>query len=378
MVLTGGYRTPTGRLMGALSDRPAVELGAYCLEALEEFVDPRRVDELILGSVLQAGQGQAPARQVLLKAGWSPRIPAVTINKVCGSGIKAILQASEAIRGGPAERVVAAGAESMSRAPHLAMGVRAGRSLGNLTLRDAAVHDGLWCSVGDEHMGRAAERIARRYDLGREELDRFALGSHRRARRAQREGYFDRERLPLEGLERDEPVREDTSMQALGELEPAFEEGGVVTAGNAPGLNDGAAAVVVARESALDAPSARFRLEQYAVVGDEPGNLFETPAGAIELLLEETSASLGDFDRIEINEAFASQVLANCHRLELDPERINRWGGAIALGHPIGMSGTRIVLTLMNQLATFEEERGLAAICMGGGNGIALSLRRVE
>lgn len=266
----------------------------------------------------------------------------------------------------------------MSRAPHLAAGLRSGRTLGDLELTDAAVHDGLWCSVENEHMGNAAERIARRYDLSREALDRFALRSHRRAARAEEEGHFERERIPVDGVSRDEPVRPDTSLKALGELGPAFEEDGVVTAGNAPGLNDGAAALVVAREGGLsEAPSPRFRLTGYAVVGDEPGNLFETPAAAIELLLEGDGRSLDDFDRIEINEAFASQVLANCHRLELDPERVNRWGGAIALGHPIGMSGTRIVLTLMNQLETSDGERGLAAICMGGGNGIALSLRRV-
>ncbi len=377
VVLTGGRRTPTGRLTGSLSEHTAVQLGARCLEALEAIVDPRSVDELILGSVLQAGQGQAPARQVLIGAGWSPSIPAVTINKVCGSGLKAILQATEAIRGGPADRIVAGGTESMSRAPHIARGLREGRTLGDIELTDAAVHDGLWCAVEDEHMGHAAERIARRYDLSREALDRFALRSHRRAARAEEEGYFDRERVPVDGVSRDEPVRSETSMEALGELRPAFEGDGVVTAGNAPGLNDGASAVVVARESALsDPPTPRFRLTGYAVVGDEPGNLFETPAGAIELLLEQTGGSLEDFDRIEINEAFSSQVLANCHRLELDPERVNHWGGAVALGHPIGMSGNRIVLTLMNQLAAMDERRGLAAICMGGGNGIALSLRR--
>lgn len=377
--LIDGVRTPTGQLTGVLSDYEATQLGALCLEGMEQFTDPRSVDEVILGSVIQAGQGQAPARQALIGANWSPKIPAVTVNKVCGSGIKAILQASESILGGPNRQVIAGGMESMTNAPQLLSGFREGQKMGDSTLKDAAVHDGLWCSIESEHMGSAAERIAERYDLTRQELDQFALRSHERAQKAETNAWFDEERLEMDAIDRDEPVRPDTSLERLGQLPTAFAKEGVVTPGNAPGLNDGAATILTADPRAYDTDDdleSVFELKGYAVVGDEPGNLFETPAAAVELLLEGRKWTLDDFDRIEINEAFASQVLANCHRLALDPERINKWGGAIALGHPIGMSGTRIVLTLMQQLRQFDGELGLASICMGGGNGIALAVER--
>ncbi|MFB6357215.1 MAG: acetyl-CoA C-acyltransferase [bacterium] len=383
-VLIDGVRTPTGSLTGQLSDYSAVELATTCLKVMGEKIDPREVDEVILGSVIQAGQGQAPARQVLLGADWSPKIPAVTINKVCGSGIKSILQAVEAIRGGAPDNVIAGGVESMSNAPHLLTDYRNGKKLGDGELVDSAVHDGLWCSIGEEHMGAAAERIADRYGLSRDQLDEYALNSHQRATQAEDRDCFQSERIDYPEIDRDEPVREDTSLEQLGELKPAFDEDGVVTAGNAPGLNDGASVVAVTHERRIESFIREdfrwedaFEIEGYAVVGEDPGNLFETPAGAIEMLLEVSDWSLDDFDRIEINEAFASQVLANCHRLELNPERINQWGGAIALGHPIGMSGNRIVLTLMNQLRQTDGELGLASICMGGGNGIAMVIKRV-
>lgn len=379
--LVDGRRTPTGRLAGALNDYSATELGARTLEELEDFLNPRNQDEVILGSVIQAGQGQAPARQALIGGGWSPKIPAVTINKVCGSGMKAILQASESILGGPNTSVVAGGMESMSRAPQLLKGFRTGQKMGDSTLKDAAVHDGLWCSVESEHMGQPAERIAERYDLSRQELDEFALRSHQNAHEAEEEGKFDGERFSLGDLNRDEPVRTDTSLERLGQLPPAFREDGIVTAGNAPGLNDGAAALQVVDSDRVEIPEsvgASFKLLGYSVVGEEPGNLFETPAAAIETLLEGRKWTLDDFDRIEINEAFASQVLGNCHRLELNPDRVNQWGGSIAQGHPIGMSGARIVLTLLHQLRDSGGELGLAAICMGGGNGIALAVEKVR
>lgn len=379
IVLLDGVRTPTGRLTGVLSDYEATELGALCLEGLEDTVDPRQVDEVLLGSVIQAGQGQAPARQALLGADWSPKIPAVTINKVCGSGIKTILQGIESLVAGPNQQVVAGGMESMTNAPHLVSDLREGKTMGDSEMVDAAVHDGLWCSIESEHMGIAAERIADRYDLSREELDEFALSSHHRAAEAEEHGYFDRECLDLPEVDRDEPVRPDTSLEKLSQLRPAFKEDGVVTAGNAPGLNDGAAAVGLAKRAFAESetqPESVFSVKGYAVVGTEPGNLFETPAAAIEMLLEGRSWTLDDFDRIEINEAFAAQVLGNCHRLELNPDRINGWGGAIALGHPIGMSGARIVLTLMQQMRHHEDELGVASICMGGGNGIALALEQ--
>ncbi|MFB6226712.1 MAG: acetyl-CoA C-acyltransferase [bacterium] len=379
IVLLDGVRTPTGRLTGGLSDYEAVDLGALCLKELEGIVDPRQVDEVLLGSVIQAGQGQAPARQVLLGADWSPKIPAVTVNKVCGSGIKTILQGIEGLAAGPQQQVVAGGMESMTNAPHLLQNFREGQTMGDGELIDSAVHDGLWCSIESEHMGSAAERIADRYDLSRDELDEFALRSHQRADRAEEKGFFDSERMDLPELDRDEPVRPDTTLEKLSELRPAFASDGVVTAGNAPGLNDGAAAVGLAKRSLAEndsSPESVFAVKGYSVVGTEPGNLFETPAAAIEMLLEGRSWTLEDFDRVEINEAFASQVLANCHRLELSPDRINGWGGAIALGHPIGMSGTRIVLTLMEQMRHHQDELGVASICMGGGNGIALALEQ--
>lgn len=379
IVLLDGVRTPTGRLTGALSGYEATELGSLCLEGLEETLDPRQVDEVLIGSVIQAGQGQAPARQVLLGADWSPKIPAVTVNKVCGSGIKTILQGIEGLLAGPHRQVVAGGMESMTNAPHLLPELREGKTMGDAEIIDSAVHDGLWCSIESEHMGIAAERIAERYDLSRDELDEFALASHHRAAEAEEHGYFDRERVDLPELDRDEPVRPDTSQEKLSRLRPAFREDGVVTAGNAPGLNDGAAALGLAKRSFAEneaAVDSVFSVKGYSVVGTEPGNLFETPAAAIEMLLEGRSWTLDDFDRIEINEAFASQVLGNCHRLELNPDRINGWGGAIALGHPIGMSGTRIVLTLMEQMRHHGDELGVASICMGGGNGIALVLEQ--
>jgi acetyl-CoA C-acetyltransferase len=382
VAIVDGVRTPTGRLLGQLSEFEATELGSLCLGNLGQRLDSQKVDEAVLGTVIQAGQGQAPARQATLGADWSPKIPAVTINKVCGSGIKAILQAREAIEGGPANRIVAGGMESMSNAPHFVSDYRDGRTLGDGSLQDAAVHDGLWCSLENEHMGQPAERIAERYGLGREVLDEYALRSHRRAAEAEENGDFQWERMDVNGQNTDEPVRPDTSLDQLGNLEPAFREDGVVTAGNAPGLNDGACVLSVASLASARSMveslnrDTVFTIEGYTIVGEDPGNLFETPAGAIELLLEGDRWTLNDFDRIEINEAFASQILGNCHRLELDPKRINQWGGAIALGHPIGMSGARIVLTLMAQLESADEQLGLASICMGGGNGIALVIRR--
>lgn len=383
IVLVDGRRTPFGSLLGALSDYEAPDLASICLQALEdeEVVDPQRVDEVIIGSVLQGGQGQAPARQASIGAGWSPGIPAVTINKVCGSSIKSILQASQGLLGGPLEVAVVGGMESMTNAPHFLPDLRKGKKLGPSEAKDMAVYDGLWCSMEEEHMGAAGERIAERYGLTREELDEFSLMSHRRADRAWQEGKLEPEVVSLPELERDESVRPDTSLEQLEKLPPAFRKDGKITAGNAPGLNDGAVAIAMGRRGAFTVPADRdtvFRLEGYAVVGDDPGNFVETPAAAIEVLLEDMKWSLDDVDRIEINEAFSSQVLGNCHRLEIDPERINRWGGAISIGHPIGSSGSRIVLALMNQLRQSGEEKGIASICMGGGNGIALAIRQIE
>ncbi len=382
ILLVDGRRTPTGTLSGALSDYEATELASACLKGLEQFVDPEDVQELILGSVLQGGQGQAPARQALLGAGWPDTIPAVAVNKVCGSGIKSVLLAVQGILSGALTLAVAGGAESMSNAPHMLPDMRTGVKMGDASCQDSAVHDGLWCSIEHEHMGFPAERIAESYNLTREEVDAFALSSQQRAVRATDEGWFDEYRVDLDGveLEYDEPVRPETTLDQLGKLSPAFSEDGIVTAGNAPGLNDGASAVIVGDRESLrlrEAPETVFRIEGYSVVGGPPGELFERPAEAYEVLMQELGWEDSQVDRIEFNEAFSTQVLANCRRLGVDPERINRWGGAVALGHPIGMSGNRIVISLMHQLRRSGGERGIASICMGGGNGIALAIRQV-
>jgi acetyl-CoA C-acetyltransferase len=394
-VLVGAARTPIGRFLGGLASVRAPELGAIALRAVLERsgVPAAAVEEVIFGNVLQGGVGQAPARQAAMAAGIPATVPAVTVNKVCGSGLKAVMLASQAIRAGDAGVVAAGGFESMSNAPYYLRGLRRGVKLGHQTIEDGAVHDGLWCSFGECHMGGYAEYTAHRAGVSREAADLFALRSHQRAVAAIDEGKLDREIVPVEVEERgapglvarDEGPRRDTSLEALAKLRPAFpadapEDVGelVVTAGNAPGLSDGGAAVIVASlEAAEDAGwPVRARITGFGVGGGDPRDLFFAPVAALRDLERRTEMSVGDFELIELNEAFAVQAVADIEALGLDPERVNVRGGAVALGHPIGCSGARILVTLLHAMEDRGARTGLAALCLGGGNAVALSIAR--
>ena len=385
--ILSGARLPIGRFLGGLSGLSAPELGARAASAAIERagVDPAGIDEVLLGNVVQAGVGQAPARQAALKAGLSDAVPATTINKVCGSGLKTVMLASQAIRAGDGDLFLAGGMESMSNAPHLLRGARRGVRLGNAELVDAVVHDGLWCAHGDEHMGACAERIAECFKVGREEQDRFALESHRKAVAAIESGAFRDELVPVElpgprgsttVVDRDEGPRADTSLEALAALKPAFRPGGCVTAGNAPGLSDGAAALVVAsgRATARLGRKPLARVVGQAQVAREPGMLFAAPPLAIRRLLELVGWRLDDVDLIELNEAFSAQVLANHRELGWDWAKFNVNGGAVALGHPIGASGARVLVGLIYALRARGGGRGIASLCLGGGGAVALGV----
>lgn len=388
VVIAGGARTPVGKFLGSLASLAAPQLGAIAIRAALERanVPADAVDEVLMGNVIQAGVGQAPARQAALQAGIPVSVPATTVNKVCGSGLKAAMFATQALRLGDANIVVAGGMESMSNAPYLLTQARTGYRLGDGTLVDAAVHDGLWCACENQHMGNAAEYIAREFGISRAEQDEFALGSHRKAVNAQKEGRFAGEIVPVSVPQRkgapvqithDESPRPDTSLEALAHLAPAFEKDGSVTAGNAPGLSDGAAALVLTTETVANergiTPLAR--VTGYSSAALEPKRIFAAPALAIRQLLERTGLTLNDFDLLEINEAFAAQILANGKELGWDWERVNVNGGAVALGHPIGATGARILVTLLYALK--PGQRGLAALCLGGGGAVAMSIERV-
>ncbi|MFQ5745794.1 MAG: thiolase family protein [Gemmatimonadota bacterium] len=394
-VIVGAARLPTGRFLGALSPLAAPELGARAIAAAVERsgVDAGRIEDVIMGNVVQAGVGQAPARQAAVRAGLPETIPAVTINKVCGSGLKAVMLAAQAIRAGDAEVVVAGGMESMSNAPFLLRDARKGMKLGDRTLVDGLVHDGLWCSFGACHMGGHAEYTALEAGVSREEQDRFALESHRKAIAAIDAGEFEAEIVPVEiagrkgtvRVDTDEPPRRDTTLEALAALRPAFAGDAPpevvepsVTAGNAPGLNDGAAATVVvseafARANGLDILA---RISAYSVGATAPRDLFFAPIDAVRRLMEREGTSIGDYDLIEVNEAFAVQAIADARALEMDLERVNVRGGAIALGHPIGASGARILTTLLYAMRDRDAEKGMATLCLGGGNAVAMSVER--
>lgn len=386
VVIVDAVRTPTGRFQGALSGFTAPELGARVIRALKERNDLRgdEVDEVVMGCVIQAGLGQAPARQAALKGGLAASVPAVTVNKVCGSGLKAVIQGAQALKLGDAQIVIAGGMESMSNAPFLLQGARKGFRYGDQRLIDAMIYDGLWCAFEQHHMGNAAEYTARKSGISREEQDRYALESHRKAVRATEEGAFRDELVPLETedglLDRDETPRPDTSLEKLARLKPVFDPQGTVTAGNAPGLNDGAAALLLTTLETAKAKGWRplARIEGYAVAAVEPLELFYAPVHSTRRLLEKLGMRLDDFDLIEVNEAFAAQVLADGKELEWDWARVNVHGGAIALGHPIGASGARILTTLVWALRRYEKEWGLATICMGGGMGLSLAVRRLD
>lgn len=388
-VIVAAARLPTGKFLGALKRLPATELGAMVVrEAVARAgVDPAEVDECILGNVVSAGLGQAPARQAALGGGLSDRVAALTVNKVCGSGLKAVMLAAQGIATGDADVVVAGGMESMSNCPYLLPKAREGMRMGDAAARDAMIHDGLWCSLENWSMGLAGEAVAERYGVSREDQDRFAADSHRKAAAAIRECWFRDEILPVDvpqrkgdpvRLEYDEPVRPDTSVEALSRLGPAFKPDGSVTAGNAPGVNDGAAAVVVAaaEKAAALGLTPMARIAGQAVSGLPPKWLLMTPVEAVTKLLRKVGWTLGDVDLIELNEAFSAQAVAVVRELGADPARVNVHGGAVALGHPIGASGARILTTLLYALRRRSLTRGVATLCLGGGNGVALAVER--
>jgi acetyl-CoA C-acetyltransferase len=390
-VILSALRTPIGKFMGGLSPLTAPELGAKVIaESVRRAgIDPKQVDEAIMGNVLQAGLGQNPARQAALKGGLDPRVAAMTINKVCGSGLKAVALAAQAVMLGESEIVVAGGMESMTNAPYLMKGARTGFRLGNSELLDSMIVDGLWDAYEDFHMGMTAELVAEKYGISRQEQDEFALESHRKAVRATKSCFVSEQIIPIELPQRkgppvvikaDESPREDTSIEALGKLKPAFKkEGGTVTAGNAPGTNDGAAAVVVSSEKTaarLGRP-VMARIVAQAVSGVEPKWVMMAPVDAVEKLLAKTGWDRDkDVDLYELNEAFAVAAIAVTRQLKLNPEKVNVNGGAVALGHPIGASGARILVALLYELQRRNLKRGIAALCLGGGNAVALAVER--
>jgi acetyl-CoA C-acetyltransferase len=381
-------RTPIGKYLGALADVPAPQLGAVAVaEALRRaHVPPDRVNEVILGNVIQAGVGQNPARQAALKAGLPDTIAAFTVNKVCGSGLKAVMLAAQAIRAGDADVVVAGGMESMSRAPYLLQGARAGWKYGDQKVIDAMVHDGLWCAFECWHMGEAAEHIASTCGVARADQDRFSAQSHRRAAAAWERGAYGAEVVPVtvgsgpkaRTVSRDEGIRPDSTAEALAKLKPAFRDTGTVTAGNASQLSDGAAALVVASARAAERLGTKplARVVAYATSGIAPKDIFLAPVAAVRQVLERAGLGVSDIDLFELNEAFAAQMLACGGELKLDEAKVNVHGGAIALGHPIGASGARVLVTLLYALEQRGLRRGLAALCLGGGNAVAMVVER--
>jgi acetyl-CoA C-acetyltransferase len=389
-LIVSAVRTPTGKFLGALKDFTATQLGALVVrEAVRRAgIDPASVDECIMGQVIQAGAGQNPARQAALNGGLPDHVAALTINKVCGSGLKAVMLAAQGIATGDIDIAVAGGMESMSGAPYLMPRVREGLRMGDGKIIDAVINDGLWCSFENCHMGISGEVVAEKYSITRTEQDCYAATSHRKAAQATREGWFKREILPISIPQRkgdplvfdaDEPIREDTTPQSLGGLKPAFKKDGSVTAGNAPGVNDAAAALVVVAAEKLRAlkltPMAR--IVGQATSGLPPKLVMMTPVEAVRKLATKIGWKLEDVDLFEINEAFSVQAVAVIRELGIDPSRVNVQGGAVALGHAIGASGARVLTTLLYALERTHGKRGIAALCLGGGNGVALAVERV-
>ena len=389
-VIVGACRTAIGRFMGSLSTTPAPRLGAVVIrEAIRRAsIDPAIVDETYMGCVVPNGMGQAPARQAAIHGGIPPEVGAVTLNKVCGSGLKSVMLAAGLIRAGDGEVYVAGGMENMSLVPYHLPQARTGYRLGDGQLIDGVVHDGLWSSFTGQHMGNSAEFIAEQYGLAREELDEYAYHSHRKAVEAIDAGRFKDEIVPVEIPQRkgpalvfdtDEGPRRDTNLEALARLKPAFKADGIVTAGNSPGITDGAAAVVVMSRRKADELGIEplARITGYTQAAVDPQWLFIAPAHAVRRLLERTGTSLADYDLIELNEAFAAQTLADGKELEKegwDWSKVNVNGGAIALGHPIGCSGTRVLVTLLYALRERGLKRGMASLCLGGGEAVVLSV----
>ncbi len=385
-VILSAVRTPVGKFLGGLSPLPAPRLGALVVrEAVRRAeVEAASVDEVIMGNVLQGGEGQAPARQAAIHAGLPGTIPSLTVNKVCGSGLKAVMLAAQSIKAGDAQLVVAGGMESMSNAPHYVYGMRNGIKAGNQALVDGMIHDGLWDAFSNQHMGNLAEYTAKKAGVTRADQDAFALGSHQKAVAAMTACRFKAETVPVEipgkkgptVVDTDEGPRADTSLDALAALQPSFEKDGSVTAGNAPGLNDGASALVVASLAFAKAHGLTplARVTAYATGGGEPKDLFFAPIVAVRNLMAKAGTKIGDYDLIEANEAFAVQALADGRALAWDWERVNVNGGAIALGHPIGASGARVLTTLLYAMKDRGKRTGLATLCLGGGNAVALSV----
>ena len=388
-VVLSAVRTPTGKVLGALKEFPATELGALVVReaVIRAGIDPGVVDECIMGNVIQAGNGQNPARQAALKGGLHDRVAAMTINKVCGSGLKAVMLAAQGIATGDIDVAVAGGMESMSNAPYLMPRIREGLRMGNGQILDAMITDGLWCAFEHCHMGMSGEVVADEYTVARAEQDQYAAGSHRKAAEATQQGWFREEILAVSlpqkkgaplVLEADEPVRPDTTVEALAALKPAFKKDGSVTAGNAPGVNDGAAALVIASaEKARELGAVPIaRIVGQATSGLPPRLVMMTPVEAVRKVATKIGWKLEDVDLFEINEAFAVQSVAVMRELRIDPARVNVHGGAVALGHPIGASGARVLTTLLHAMTRRNVRRGIAALCLGGGNGVALAVER--
>jgi acetyl-CoA C-acetyltransferase len=388
-VIIGAVRTPVGKFLGSLKSFTAPQLGAIVVrESIKRAgLAPADVDEVIMGCVIQAGLGQNPARQAAIGGGLPPTVSAVTVNKVCGSGLKSVMMAAQGIQLGDTEVVVAGGMESMSNAPYLIPKAREGYRLGNGELLDAMIHDGLWCAFGDYHMGCTGEIVSERFKVSRAQQDEYALNSHRKAAEAIKAGYFKEEIVPVEISQKkgapilfdtDETVREDTSIEALSKLKPAFKEGGTVTAGNAPGVNDGASAVVVtslerARAMGFE-PMARIAAQ--ATSGTDPELVMMAPVEAIRRVLKKAGWAISEVDLIELNEAFSVQAVAITRELDLDPAKLNVNGGAVALGHAIGQSGSRLLTTMLYEMKRRNAHRGLVALCLGGGNAVAMAVER--
>jgi len=390
IVIVAGCRTPVGKFQGSLSDVTATGLGAVAVrEAVKRaHLKPEQVDECIMGNVVSAGLGQNPARQAALYGGLPPEVSAVTVNMVCGSGLRAVALATQSIQTGNAEIVVAGGMESMTNAPYLLPQARSGFRMGDAKAVDSMVRDGLWDVYNDFHMGQTAELVAEKYGISREDQDCFALLSHQKAAAAWREGRFATEVVPVEIpgkrgepsklFERDESVREDASIESLRKLKPAFKKDGTVTAGNAPGVNDAAAALVVM--SAAKAKELRLqpmaRIVAHATSGIDPKWVMMAPVNGVSKALERAGWSAGDVDLFELNEAFAVQAIAVTRELGVPMEKVNVNGGSVAIGHPIGASGARVLVTLLHAMQQRNAKRGLAALCLGGGNSVAMAIER--
>jgi acetyl-CoA C-acetyltransferase len=391
VVIISGCRTPVGKFQGSLSDLSAPQLGAIAVrEAVKRAgVDSNQVDECIMGNVITAGLGQNPARQAAIFGGLSPATGAMTINKVCGSGLKAVALATQAVQTGNSSIVVAGGMESMTNAPYLLPQARKGYRLGNAQIVDSMVHDGLWDIYNDYHMGITGENVAEKYGITREEQDQFAVNSHRKAIAAMKECRFKSQIVPVEIpakkkgapptiFEKDESPREDTTIEVLRSLKPAFKKDGTVTAGNAPGVNDGAAALVVTSATRAKELGAKpmVRIVAQATSGVEPRWVMMAPVGAVRTIWEKTGWKNEDVDLYELNEAFSVQALGVMRELGLDPSKVNVNGGAVAIGHPIGASGARVLVTLIHEMIRRDVKRGIAALCLGGGNAVAMAVER--